>query len=316
MLEACVVRGVRERLPEDGVTYQAAADPSGGRRDAFTVALGHQVGDRIVVDVVRDWAAPFNPSGVVAEAADLCRRYRVHALVGDNFGAEWIVEPFRQHGITYRGAALDRSRLYLELLPIVNTQGIALPDLAPLLRELRGLERRRGVSGRDRIVPSPHEHDDRAVSVAGLAAGFLVRGQRGFEGWRPYAPEPGPVRPVTQVEVIERAWHLCPTPGCGWQTLAGPVDPATCPACLSFAKTASDSFDDDPCSCHERTHARTSEVAGPTQGQSAASDYRPRHPETVDVGVGPNGAGRIAWGVAGQWRQSGRAMRDQAACRT
>ena len=121
MLEACVVRGVRERLPEDGVTYQAAADPSGGRRDAFTVALGHQVGDRIVVDVVRDWAAPFNPSGVVAEAADLCRRYRVHALVGDNFGAEWIVEPFRQHGITYRGAALDRSRLYLELLPIVNT---------------------------------------------------------------------------------------------------------------------------------------------------------------------------------------------------
>jgi hypothetical protein len=46
---------VRERLPEDGVTYQAAADPSGGRRDAFTVAIGHQVGNRIVVDVVRDW---------------------------------------------------------------------------------------------------------------------------------------------------------------------------------------------------------------------------------------------------------------------
>jgi hypothetical protein len=72
MLEACVARGVRERPPEDGVTYQAAADPSGGRRDAFTVAIGHQVGDRIVVDVVRDWAAPFNPSGVVAEASDLC----------------------------------------------------------------------------------------------------------------------------------------------------------------------------------------------------------------------------------------------------
>ena len=61
---------------------------------------------------------------------------------------------------------------------------------------------------------------------------------------------------------------------------------------------------------------RRSEVAGPTQGQSAASGSRPRHSETVDVGVGPNGAGRIAWGVAGQWRQSGRAMRDQAACRT
>jgi hypothetical protein len=227
MLEACVTRGVRERLPEDGVLYQAAADPSGGRRDAFTVAIGHQVGDRLVVDVVRDWAAPFNPSTVVAEAADLCHRYRVHTLVGDNFGAEWIVEPFRQHGLTYRGEALDRSRLYLELLPIVNAQALALPDLPPLLRELRGLERRRGLSGRDRIVPSPHEHDDRAVSVAGLAAGFLVRGQRGFEGWRPSGPELA--RPVPQVEVIEPAWYACPN-GCGWQDGA-PVDPAACPSC-------------------------------------------------------------------------------------
>jgi hypothetical protein len=226
MLEACVMRGVRERLPEEGVTYHAAADPSGGRRDAFTVAIGHQVGDRLVVDVVRDWAAPFNPSGVVAEAADLCHRYRVHTLVGDNFGAEWIVEPFRQHGITYRGAALDRSRLYLELLPLVNAQSLALPDLPPLLRELRGLERRRGVSGRDRIVPLPHEHDDRAVSVAGLAACFLVR-QRGFEGWRPYGPEPA--RPVTEVEVIEPAWYSCPN-RCGWQDRA-PVDPEQCPSC-------------------------------------------------------------------------------------
>jgi hypothetical protein len=130
------------------------------------------------------------------------------------------------HGITYRGEALDRSRLYLELLPTVNAQGIALPDLPPLLRELRGLERRRGVSGRDRIVPSPHEHDDRAVSVAGLAACFLVR-QRGFEGWRPYGPEPA--RPVTEVEVIEPAWYSCPN-RCGWQDRA-PVDPTRCPSC-------------------------------------------------------------------------------------
>jgi hypothetical protein len=226
-LEACVARGVRERLPEEGVTYQAAADPSGGRRDAFTVAIGHQVGDRIVVDAVRDWAAPFNPSGVVAEAADLCRRYRVRTIVGDAYGAEWVVEPFRQHGMTYRGDALDRSRLYLELLFAVNAQGIALLDLPPLLRELRGLERRRGVSGRDRIVPSPHEHDDRAVSVAGLAARFLERSQPGFEGWRPHVE---PKRPVPGVEVIEQQWYSCPN-RCGWQALDGPIAPGKCPRC-------------------------------------------------------------------------------------
>jgi hypothetical protein len=58
-----------------------------------------------------------------------------------------------------------------------------------------------------------------------------------------------------------------------------------------------------------RAHpARRSEVAGPTQGQSAASGDRPRHPETEDVGVGPIGVGRIVSEVAGQWRQSGGAM--------
>jgi hypothetical protein len=232
----CRARGVRERLPEDGVIYQAAADPSGGRRDAFTVAIGHQVGDRIVVDAVRDWAAPFNPSGVVAEAADLCRRYRVRTIVGDAYGAEWIVEPFRQHGITYRGEALDRSRLYLELLPIVNAQGIALPDLPPLLRELRGLERRRGVSGRDRVVPSPHEHDDRAVSVAGLAACFLVRGQLGFEDWANCVP-PKPARPVVGVEVIEPEVFRCQTRGCTWEEPV-PFPPSKCPACSARGPTS------------------------------------------------------------------------------
>jgi hypothetical protein len=42
MLEACVMRGGRERLPEAGQGYQAAADLSGGRRDAFTV--GQELG--------------------------------------------------------------------------------------------------------------------------------------------------------------------------------------------------------------------------------------------------------------------------------
>jgi hypothetical protein len=67
-----------------------------------------------------------------------------------------------------------------------------------------------------------------AVSVAGLAAGFLARGQRGFEGWRPSGPEPA--RPGPAVEVIAPAWYACPTPGCTWQDGA-PVDPAECPAC-------------------------------------------------------------------------------------
>ena len=64
----CVTEGVRERAPTEGVSYKAFADPSGGRRDAFTVGIGHRDGDVAVLDVLRAWSAPFDPSVVVAEA--------------------------------------------------------------------------------------------------------------------------------------------------------------------------------------------------------------------------------------------------------
>jgi len=50
----------------------------------------------------------------------------------------------------------------------VNAGTVELPQDQMLLRELRGLERRRGPSGRDRIDHRPGEHDDRANAVAGV----------------------------------------------------------------------------------------------------------------------------------------------------
>jgi hypothetical protein len=67
------------------------------------------------------------------------------------------------------------------------------------------------------------------------------------------------------------------------------------------------------------TSARRQKIggSGSEAGQSAASGYRPCHTETVDVGGGPIGSGRKdRGGLAGQWRQAGLVMRDQAACRT
>jgi hypothetical protein len=54
-------------------------------------------------------------------------------------------------------------------LPTINAGLVELLDDAELLRELRGLERRRGSSGRDRVDHRPGAHDDRANAVAGLA---------------------------------------------------------------------------------------------------------------------------------------------------
>jgi hypothetical protein len=103
----------------------------------------------VIVDCVRAWQPRFNPSGVVEEASALLS-YGCHSVAGDRYAGEWPREAFRGVGvgIEYAVAEPDRSRLYLELLPSINAGTIELPDDDKLLRELRGLERRRGSAGR------------------------------------------------------------------------------------------------------------------------------------------------------------------------
>lgn len=75
----------------------------------------------------------------------------------------------------------------------MNSGTIELPDVPELLRELWGLERRRGSSGRDRVDHRPGSHDDLANAVAGLVSllgsrpdpddqGFTLGS--GFQGYR------------------------------------------------------------------------------------------------------------------------------------
>jgi hypothetical protein len=166
-IAACVAEGVRELAPVASTRYFGFVDPSGGRHDRFTLAISHVEKDRAILDVLRMWKPPFNPSGVIAEAAVVLKPYRIGSVDGDRYSAEFVVEQFRGHGITYTAAERDRSSLYLELLPLINAGQARLLDHPELLRELRGLERRRGTSGRDRVDHRPGQYDDLANSAAG-----------------------------------------------------------------------------------------------------------------------------------------------------
>ena len=117
---ACVEAGVRERPPETAREYLAHFDASGGRRDAAALAIAHAEGGRAVLDVIRAWPSPHNPSSVVAEACDVLRRYRVTQITGDRYSGEFVAEQFRAHRVEYRASERDRSALYLELLPTIN----------------------------------------------------------------------------------------------------------------------------------------------------------------------------------------------------
>src|SRR5207245_4269 len=85
-IDQAVVEGRHEVAPQRAVDYVAAVDPSGGGADAFTLAIVHQEGDRVVQDVMRGWASnrreKVDLTAVVSEIAEYCTRYRVTEVVG------------------------------------------------------------------------------------------------------------------------------------------------------------------------------------------------------------------------------------------
>lgn len=149
--------------------YVAFADASGGRHDAFTLAVGHNSGGSVIIDYIFGRNPPFDPQAVVGDIAGILRAYRINSITGDRYAGEWVSASFEKFGIAYRVSNLVKSDLYISLEMKVNTGTIELPDNGFLRKELLGLERRRGRSGRDRVDHHPKGTDDYANSVAGTA---------------------------------------------------------------------------------------------------------------------------------------------------
>ncbi|MBN1103582.1 MAG: hypothetical protein JXL84_09245 [Deltaproteobacteria bacterium] len=155
---------------EPGRVYSAFVDPSGGRSDAFTLAVGYRRPDdlRFVVSLLKAWEAPFSPEGVVSEIAEILRGYRVTRITGDRYSAEWVTGAFSRHSLLYDPCEKAKSDLYVEFEAHVNVGRVELPKDEAMKNELMTLERRRGKSGRDIVDHPPRAHDDRANAVAGL----------------------------------------------------------------------------------------------------------------------------------------------------
>ena len=187
----------KELPPQRRWSYHAFCDPSGGRSDAMTVALGHKEGEQFVCDVIRAHAPPFDPSSVVAEYAQLCRDYRVHRVVGDAYGGEWIASAFRDEGLSYEKSEMTASQLFLESLSAFARRIVSIPDDLRLVRELKALERRTHRAGKDVVSHPSQGHDDAANALVGclrlcvrppnmLQSGALEGGYGTLDAsWRP-----------------------------------------------------------------------------------------------------------------------------------
>jgi hypothetical protein len=158
-----------ELPPRKGVTYYAHSDASGGRHDAFTLAIGHKEGEHCICDVIRGVHPPLNPQTVVSEYAALLKEdYGIDRITGDNYSAGWVETAWSDAGIKYERSELTASALYLEALPIFTRGLVSIPDHARLLRELRLLERRSSRIGKDVIDHGPSGSDDYSNSLAGM----------------------------------------------------------------------------------------------------------------------------------------------------
>jgi hypothetical protein len=177
---------MREMLPAAGVAYRAFVDPSGGSEDAMTLAIAHgstRPDERVIVDAVREVRPPFSPSAVVDDFAALLQRYRISKVVGDHYGGEFVKEPFRRHGISYEVCKQPKSDLFRDMLPLLNSGQITLPQNDRLIAQIVGLERRVSRGGKDSIDHAPGAHDDLANAVSGVVAVASGVGAFDFEFW-------------------------------------------------------------------------------------------------------------------------------------
>lgn len=210
VVDAVTCIGRNELPPVRGVDYYAFCDPSGGVRDAMTLAIGHLTADAIgVVDCILEVRPPFDPAHAVESCVAALRRYGVERVVADRYAGQWPAARFRECGIDFEQSARAKSDLYADLLPLLNARRVELLDHPRLAAQLVGLERRTARSGRDSIDHSPGAHDDIANVVAGLLVGLdldrrptLVRRADLLADGKPVEP-PGRPEIVFAVAVID-----------------------------------------------------------------------------------------------------------------
>jgi hypothetical protein len=173
VVEDLVDRGVRERAPAVGQRYVAFCDPAGGSGgDSFTVAIASRgPQDLVVLDAIRERRPPFQPSQVVAEFAALLHAYGITMVEGDRYAGAWPAEQFAKHRVSYHPANLDKSSVYINALPLLNSARVRLLDHDRLVSQLCNLERRTRAGGHDGIDHPVGGRDD----VANAACGALLR---------------------------------------------------------------------------------------------------------------------------------------------
>jgi hypothetical protein len=168
---AACVGSYYELPPDPGISYHCFVDAASGvpEGDSYAIAISHKLGDRVVVDALREVRPPFSAFEVIDSVLlPLCKAYRISKVFGDNYAGELAKEPVRRVGIAYELASKHKSELYADpFLGMLIARKIDLPHIERAINQICSLERSVQRSGRDQITHPTHGHDDVANAIAG-----------------------------------------------------------------------------------------------------------------------------------------------------
>jgi hypothetical protein len=168
IVDGAIMKG-RQVLAPFGEAYVGFIDVSGGVHDAHAIGIAFKDEETgaAVLACARE-VKTADTEAVVAEFAAILKSYKLNSAYADRYGAQWVIDAFRRHGIELIKSPHDRSALYLNMLPALNAGQVKLLDLPRIRSQLLALERKtiRG-SGRDVVDHPTAGHDDLINVVAG-----------------------------------------------------------------------------------------------------------------------------------------------------
>jgi hypothetical protein len=173
VIEQAVDTGIGGRVALPGIEYKAFVDVAGGSgSDSFACAVGHKRLDEgrevCVLDAIFVVPPPFDPDDATLRCSAFLVPWRCRDVVGDNYAARWPVTAFAKHGIIYSASPLNRSELYLHVLPLFTAGRARLLDNPRIVDQFAGLRRKVGSGGRESVDHVRGAHDDLANAVAGV----------------------------------------------------------------------------------------------------------------------------------------------------
>ncbi len=182
-------------LEHDPAGFYAAGLDLGTVNDRTVLSIGHRVGDRVRLDLMRTWqgsrARPVDFAEVEAFIRRAYERFRF-VLRLDPWQGYDLAQRLRAAGIhaeEFTFSSASKQRLASTLLSTVNAGCLELYEAEGLREELRALRLVQSVSGAWGFDHRSGGHDDRAVALSLMAVALLERSAG--SGAAVWLPDPG-----------------------------------------------------------------------------------------------------------------------------